>query len=245
MLATCDKFPRAYRNVSIAVGRRKLGNALSEPYSLMHTLFDEIYILSFSHEPHKWIQCKQRMKAVGISGTRLTMSREDELETYRSWLGGSSGSSMSVEQWCISKQIVRLLKQLAAKKGRVCFFSADVVFHPKFETILYNSLLTAGEEPPELITFSPRQVQAKVEVKAKAKEFIGMGIGSEFYKVIVAKFESAPVPIDNLCASEAEVGAAHAIDCLSGKASKDEVFLSRKYYLTILSTRRGDYSSCR
>lgn len=199
---------------------------LIEPYSLMHTLFDEIYVLNFTHEPHKWIQCKQRMKTVGISGTRLTMSLEEERPFYDSWLssvaGRSVGESISIENWCVSKYIINLLRQSTKK---VCFLSAHTSPHPKFETILYNCLLTNEEKKekrPQLFTFN----------STKPKEFIGVGMSSEFYSTIVAKFEIAPVSINKIFADFFEV--TQSIDCLD--IGPEGVFLpvSKKYHITIL-----------
>lgn len=164
----------------------------SAPYSMMHTLFEEVYVLNFNHEPHKWIECKKRMKAVGIQGTRVGMSLEDELIKYNSWralVGSGTRALMSAETWCVSRQIVRILDGL--QKKSVFFLSANSFFYPKFETILYDSLLS--KPLPKLFSLTPPSSWS-----GRAENFLGMGIAAEFYKTFVAKFESSPVPAEKI-----------------------------------------------
>ena len=103
---------------------RLLWTKYLKTYSMLHTIFDQIYILNQDDQPHKWIECKKRLKAANIYGQQIKYSLNHAEK--------------------IVETIVNNAKPL--RQNRILFLRSDCFFDADFEVKLFRSLESKGAE---------------------------------------------------------------------------------------------------
>lgn len=171
-------------------------NDCSRAYSSLHTTFALIYVLHFDDEPQQWIAAKQSLKRIGVTGTRVTMSRKDELVEYTRWKSKLlSPPKMDIDSWCITKKIVQLITTdaIPLNLSSVLFLTTNLwlTSAPNFENIFYEALC----KRPRAKLFSLMESAGE---NTKFHNSWAIGFSDTTYEFIVSHFNSSPISLGEL-----------------------------------------------
>lgn len=168
-------------------------------YSLLHNLFDKIYILNLDYEPHKWVMCRKLFKKHGIrkpcqiqARTRADADSEYK-KSYDNWQNKvnvlSSISVMNFESWCIANTIIHVIendaKKLKLDRILICrddFFISNLASDDVFEQHLYSGMRRKWD----LFEFNNRDAH------------LAIGFSNLVYDDVISRFKTSPVSIQEL-----------------------------------------------
>lgn len=173
------------------VRRGKIPSSIFLPYnySLLHSLFEKIYILNFNTEPSKWLQVSNIERFKNIVPMRLGIQIEKYTKSYNEWkaiVPRGMGDIMDLKSWCIVKTIVELcpFSSIDDDNKCICFIKDDFLINSRdfdLETHLYNCLT--------------RETDSNVHIYKSTGFF---GISKKVYNEIVDRFNSSPLTIEKL-----------------------------------------------
>jgi hypothetical protein len=181
---------RSNKQLELPAGFDKLpafSSAVLRNYSLLHTLFDKIYVLNQDHQPHAWIECKHRLSEIGVSPTRVSIS------SVATAAGRETKSIVNVaDDDAIVSVLTSQVKPLGLK--RILFLRINcTAADPNFELNLYRSLCAStspldGKEPK----MSPTSKGLMLFTSTNTSDsIVGFGISDKYYDEIISRYSAS------------------------------------------------------